>query len=233
MAEELKDLGAQAPQEGGEQAAQAQAEAEKMIPQSQVNQLIGQKKLEAYQKGKLDALAEIRPPVQPAPEGNAQASSQSAQLSPDAIARMVEDKLAQQNHNAARQQAINGFVQKMQEGPTKYPDFEDKVKNLNLPQLPENFIHLTNSVDNTADVMYDLADNPEKVMQLLTALEKAPHIAMQQLQKLSGSIKANQSAKEQTQDDEPLSHIKPSSTVGMDNGSKTADDWSKVDWLRG
>lgn len=235
MAEELTGLGAQAPAVGGETSIAAPAETpeeqEKFVPQSQVNQLIGQKKTEAYQKGKADALAELNAKAAAPAQNSAQETGNAQQQSGKTIEQIVEEKLSQQNYAMHRQQVMNNFVQKMQEGPKKYTDFDEKVAQLNLPAI-EPILHLANAVENSEDVMYDLASNPGKVSKLFDELEKGrPHIALMMVKELAKSAKVNQQAAKQQTPDEPLSQIKPSN-VGMDNGSQSVSSIRKKNYLR-
>lgn len=236
MAEELTGLGAEASVVGSESPVSApastQTEAEKLIPQSQVNKLIGQNKNEAYQKGVAETLAKYNINA----DGNAQNGTQETvanqQQSAKSVEQVVREQLAQQNYAVQHQQAMASFVQKMDNGPKKYADFEEKVAPLNLPSMLP-IVHLANAVDNSEDVVYELATNPEKIKDLYRELsENRPQLALMMVKKLSDSIKRNQAAANQPKPDEPLSQLKPSN-VGMDNGSQSISALRRKDYLRG
>lgn len=238
MAEELTGLGAQAPVGGGESSVVApvgtSTETEKMIPQSHANELIGQKKIEAHQKGRAEgraeALAELNLPTQNANQASGQAVGNTQQPQ-KTVEQIVEEKLAEKNYRDAHQHAMSGFVQKMENGPKKYADFEEKVSQLNLPSIMP-IVHLANAVDNSEDVVYDLANNPEKVSRLFDDLQRTPQVALMKIKQLSASIKANQAAAKQVTPDEPLSQIKPSS-ISTGNGSASINALRSKDYLRG
>lgn len=217
-----------------------QSSSEQMLPQSKVNELIGREKTAAeargYEKAKREAMANVNNNVQP--EQNVQQVQSMGgikQSSPDEIRRQVREEMNLQQQQAHNYQVANTFLQKLSLGAGKYNDFKDVVPDQFLEsfvqQAPAVF-HLTNSVDNTADVMYELAKNPEKIISLRDIAAMNPAAAQRKMQELAASIKVNEQALKQPNANEPLSQIKPS-TVGTDNGSMTVSDYKKVDWLRG
>jgi hypothetical protein len=153
------------------------------------------------------------------------------QMTPEDIGRIIDQRAEQWRRDAVAQQVVSEFINKLQAGKDKYPDFEDVITDLNLPVMTD-LVHLSNSVDNTADVIYDLGKNPHKVGNLMALINNAPHLAQIEMQKLSNSIKGNVVAQNTTNAKEPLSQIK-SSTVGADNGSSSISDLRKQSWLRG
>lgn len=199
---------------------------EKLVPQSQVNSLLTGKMNEAYEKGKREALA-------------AQPVSQSAQqptenLSRDEINRIIDAKAQEQAQIAQYNEICNRLEQKVNAGKEKYPDFIEKVQHLNLAN-PANFTIAAwaETLPNTADVLYELSSNPSKFANVLTlANGGSPALAVAELQRISKSIETNEAAKKEQMPPEPLSQTKPS-TIGMDNGSMTVNDFRNQDWLRG
>ena len=105
------------------------------------------------------------------------------------------------------------------------------MDSLELSTIPE-VVQLANTVDNTADVMYELGKNPHKVASLLTLTRYGNvKLAYAETKKLSDSIKQNQNALQQPVPPEPLSQLKPSN-VGTDNGVLTVRELRKQSHLR-
>lgn len=207
----------------GQDVAQA-APAEKMIPQSEVNALVGRIRQEAHNKGFQEARAEVS--QQPAQQFNGLTKEDINQM----IIEQTKASQLQQAREIRAQQIVDDFRNKMVAGIEKYPDFKEKVEALDLPKIPE-IVHLAGSADNTADIMYELANNPHKIASLLTLARQAPHLSHIEMQKLSSSIKSNQKAAESIQPKEPLSQIKPSSAPS-DKGPMTVADFRRAKWAQ-
>jgi hypothetical protein len=150
---------------------------EPLLPQSKVNQLIGRIKTDAYEKGRREALS-----TQPRADG-------MVNLTPEEIQRQIDERV---NHKLSereqeqqrlqqeqqRLQVAQGFLQKLSPGEQKYSDFTTMVS----PTFLENFartatpvFHMVNALDNTADVMYELAKNPEKAIQPRNSRVRVSH----------------------------------------------------------
>jgi hypothetical protein len=202
---------------------------EKVLKQSEVNEIVGAVRKEAADRARRETIAEFQK-TQKKSDSN-EKDSKNISLDNEQIRQIV----AEENEKAANQAIANKialeFTQKMLAAKEKYQDFEEVVSQLNLPNVPE-LVHWTNSLDNTADVMYDIAKNPSKFANILMLSNTAPHLAQIELQKLSLSIKKNQEAQAKQVPREPLSQITPS-TAGVDNGKMTLEDFKKADWLRG
>lgn len=163
------------------------------------------------------------------------------QLPWDQIDKRIADQSEAMRRQAVGQQILSDFNAKLKAAETKYPDFEKVVSPLrndmeNNPDVMAHLLLMTNSMDNTADIVYDLAKNPHKVGSLIPLTHTAPNLAMSQLTALSNSIKQNQQASAQANPvNEPLNQLKPS-TVGTDNGSTnnlSVSDFKKMSWLKG
>jgi hypothetical protein len=214
---------------------------ERMFRQADVNKFVGLAKKEGRDKGYAEALQESQRNQysEPSSMGGMQQYSidQLRQIASEEAGKKHQEYMnqaEQHRREALGQQIANDFNSKLSSGKDRYSDFDEKVAPLledlhNMPHL----VLLANGMDNTADVMYDLATNPHKVANLLTLADKSTRLAQLQMQQLSNSIKTNQAASKQPSSREPLSQIKPS-TVGIDNGSpKSVKDFKKMSWLRG
>ena len=201
---------------------------EKTFSQSEVNKIAARVREQTR--------TEYASRYQPAEQNQQQSNSQSGMggminMSSEQLERLVQDKIKEQSHLETAKQIANDFTNKMMAAKDKHPDFEEAVSQLNLPTIP-HIVHWANSLDNTADVMYDIAKNPSKFANILMLSQTAPQLAQREMQKLSDSIKKNVEAQNQPSVKEPLSQIKPS-PVGTDNGSMTVRDLRKQAWLRG
>lgn len=200
---------------------------EKVLKQSEVNELVGRIKHEAYQKGLREAQAQ-----QPQSMPQGQSMGGMPQLTEEQVRQMIADEAHKQSQVAAAHNMLTSFAQKMQNGKSKYQDFDETVANLgDLRNIP-HVIQLAEEAGNTEDVMYELGKNPGKVATLTTLSYVNPQLAKLEMKKLSDSIKKNQEAQNIPDVSEPLSQIKPS-TVGTDNGSLSIRDLKRKSWARG
>lgn len=220
-----------------------QPEPEKMLTQSEVNKLMGQVRVETrnqtYNKARKEIMSELQQQVQPAPQEQAQERPQSnnmggmPQMSLDQVRQMISEetskhtqaqteKQQQDAHRAQMSKLAASFIQKMDAGKSKYPDFENQIAALNLPSIPE-IVHLAEGVDNTADVMWEFKENPHKIGHLLSLYARNPALAQQSMNQLSASIKHNDAAKNMSMPGDPLQPIQGSQTgSSMDGGSNVS-----------
>lgn len=206
----------------------ASTPAEKLVPQSTVDKIVGSVKNEAYERAKRE-VEEDRVAAQAAAGSNQPAAPS---LSKEEIRSIINEEAEKKANQKLAEQTAMEFVCKMESGSKKYADFDEVVTPLGIGnQEMAPIIQLSNSVDNTADVMYELGKNPHKIGSLLALAAATPGLAYKEMQKLSASIKQNTSSST-VKVDEPLSQVTPSLT-GTDNGSKTVSDLRKEDWLRG
>lgn len=197
---------------------------EKMLTQDEVNKLVGRVRHDGYEKGRRDAQAELQ---------GSQMSN--PQITEDKLREMMREEAArvqeEQIRQAMAQQLIGEFAAKMAAGKDKYEDFEHKVAALDLAKIPE-IIQLANGTDNAADVMYELANKPYKIGNILGLYARAPHLAIAEMNNLASSIKSNQQAAQQAATPpEPMSQFKPSIAAG-DNGKLSVRDFRKASYLR-
>jgi hypothetical protein len=202
---------------------------EKLFTQAELEKRIADTRAKTrdhyYAQGKQDALSAY---------GKQDVSQQSlggiAQQSPEEIEKIVEQKIKERSQQEAANHIAQDFIGKMQTGKDKYSDFEETVASLNLPAHP-HVIYWANSLDNTVDVVYDIAKNPEKFASILMLAQTAPELARRKMLELSSSIKKNAEASKQPHVNEPLSQLRPS-TMGTDNGSMTVRDLRRQSWMK-
>ena len=220
---------------------EAQSEpASDMLNKATVSKIVERERLKAFAKGKQEALMELQQQQQ-APQESAQAPQQAAapqqlggmqQMSAADIERMIAERAPQllQDHvNEMRnKQTVDSFVSKMQAAEAKHPGLEAKLNDLDYSTMAP-VISMANDMENTADIMKELLDNPMKMGNLMTLMYTQPKMASKAMMELSNSIKTNQDAlAQEKQAQDPMSQLKPSTSAGMDNSAMSVSDFRKM-----
>lgn len=221
--------------------------AQKAFSQAELDFYVKKAKADAYERAKREAL-ELQQqhnaaPIAPATAQPAQSVGGMTQMTPDQIQRMIDEQMQKRLMDQQQEMAVRQFTQQYEQkvlsGKGKYDDYDDVIGQLNLPELAKTngaFIFMTGGLDNTPDALYEMGKHPQKLATILQLTQNPAthHMARQELQKLSDSIKQNQVAVQQHNNSasEPLSQIK-SSTTGTDNGSMSVRDWRNHPGLRG
>lgn len=212
----------------------ANAPQEKMIPQSKVDEIVGARL--ARERAQMEA--QFRQPQQAVGMGGMQPGFDEAALLEKATAKMQETlemqrKAQEMEHQKARVNEIAGtYIDKMKQGPTLFEDFETVTSKFKPDKFPAIAIWAAQQ-DNTPAIIYDLAKNPLKLAQLNELARTDPELAVDELTKLSQSIKRNEEAvNNNVKSPQPLSKLKPSVVAGSDNGKQTVSDLRKQPWLR-
>lgn len=216
---------------------------EKLLPQSKVDEIVKTAKIDAYNKGKKQAVndyqlasASINASTQQQPNIRSEQENlvQNGAQDPSIEARIrqaTEEEINRRSMYYHAENTANQFIQKMNAGRQKYNDFDTVISELNIPEV-SGIVNFLNGLDNTADVVYEMGKNPSKYANVLTLMNVAPNLAGSELQKLSNSIKSNEEAKKQQKEtNEPLSQVNASIT-GTDSGEMTVSDLRKQPWLR-
>ena len=230
---------------------------EKMLPASQVNELIKKAKRKGEQKmqEQLDAAKQQIEQLQTqqaqqqlqntAQTGSPQQPQQGQQQGADQeqIMQQVMQRLQKQQqddeakrHQEQIEQEVNQVAQqyfgKMAQGKDMFEDFEAMTADFNPAEFPQ-LVFLANQMDNTPAIIYELRKNPGKLADLAVLVEKSPSMARNELSKLSESIKRNDEAKRNLQEpQDPLNRLKPS-PVGTDSGTKSVRDFKQASYLKG
>jgi hypothetical protein len=220
-------------------ASSAPVQQERMLPQSEVNKIVGKIRDESYQKGVQEALnrhqqqhaepvyQQQQPMMQQAPQ-HTQYVGGIPQQSPEQIRAMIAEEQQKLDNFRNYQGTVNSFISKVEAGKTKFEDFDNVAKDLNLPQMPVIW-QTAEKFDNPADIVYHLGKNPGKLAQLLTMAQVSPEMVKRGMQEISDSLKQNEVAAEQKQPNAPLGRPKPSN-IGMGNGDKnlSVQDYKKI-----
>lgn len=156
-------------------------------------------------------------------------AKQAMQAELDERQRKYEEDLYRQQVDAF----ARTYLEKMQQGPSLYEDFQDITQDISPREFPNAAI-LAGQMDNTAAVMYELAKNPQKLAYLEDLAARSKNLAMKEMTKLSQSIKANENAMANNQKSpSPLTKIKSSAMAGQDTGKRTVRDLRKDPRFRG
>jgi UTP:GlnB (protein PII) uridylyltransferase len=201
---------------------------EKTIPQSQVNEIVGNAKREAA-----DRAVEAYKRQQAQSAGQAQSSPQyqdsHRNMSEDDIKRVTDDRIkshftelqheAQERSNVeAANRIVRMFGEKIVAGKDKYDDFETVARSVKMENYPGVVQLLAEHIDNSADVLYHLAKNRSKLYEFERFYAEQPEDAVYEIKRLSDSMKANDAAATAKNPNAPLSQNRPSNT-GTDSGS--------------
>lgn len=218
----------------------AEAVAEKMLPQSKVNELIGRNKAEVEERvaRELEAKYQAELASLKAAQGNGgnefDTGSMKEQIKQELIeeAQRRQAEMQRQQQEAELKAVAENYIAKMQTGSEMFDDFDEVMTDFDPSAFPQ-LIVLASKMDNLPAVMYELSKNPSKLMTLHGLSQVNPAKAQRELDKLAQSIAANEEAKaNNVQTPPPLSKLK-ASTAGSDSGIKTLRDLKRDPNLRG
>lgn len=217
---------------------------EKMLPVSRVNELVASAKAKGREqtRAELDALKQEIESLkqQRAPGiGGMEARTPSVDDIYSEVHSRLQSELQQQREAQEQemlereaQEVATRFKQKMGMGKEHFADFDEVMSDFNVGAFPE-LVFLATQHENTPQIMYELAKNPNKLATLDYMIKRDPVGAQKMIGSLSKSIQSNDDALAQAKTSpDPLNRLKPS-TVGADNGSKTIRDLRKQSYLRG
>lgn len=211
-------------------------EPEKVLPAHRVDEIVKREKARAAEKARAEAEAIHKMEIERL------MSNQATPVDTSVIKKEVYEELMQ-DLVKERQEAEQAYLRselekkaqqyhlKMGKGSELFEDFNEIIGDFQHDSFP-NAVFLATEMENTPEVMYELAKNPSKLLEIEQLAEKAPNLARKQLAKLGQSISANIEAKQSVPNvPAPLSRVK-SSTVGVDTGKKTVRDLRTEPWLK-
>lgn len=214
---------------------------ERTFRQSEVNDIASRRANEAVERYKREtSIASHSTPNQAAPsqqhqQHNGMSESEYRRLAAEEASRLRNEWVQDAQRSSQEQDAqrvAKEFLGKIEAGKSKYPDFEKKIAEIGFGNYP-HVVQLANMVDNTEDVVNELAENPSKIGMIQNLVDQAlragisPNLALMEMRKLSESLKKNQEAGKFRAPNEPLSQLRPSN-AGMGNaGPLTAADYRR------
>ena len=221
--------------------------AERMVPQSEVDRLVVGVKKETAEKEWAKHQAEIEKLKQERVASNPEAERNmggmqmidSGRIKQDIMAEMKADREADEaryDEQMRRQKAeefVRTYQAKLDDGRARYDDFDAIVSEVD-PKEFVDVIMLANEQEGTADIMYELARNPDKLVRVAAAHRMSPNQAKRMMKEIAGSMKVNRDAESNHRTtNSPLPRSKPS-TAGTSTGElKTVSDFRNASWLKG
>lgn len=211
-----------------------QQQTERMLSQSQVNEIVGNAKREAAERA-VEAYKRQQTQTQtPASSAPQQEPTSARYTSEDDVKRVAGDEikrhftqLEQEAQERANLEAANRIVgmfrDKIVAGKDKFEDFDSVTSNVAMQRYPNVVQLLAEHVDNTADVLYHLAKNRDKLYRLEALSEHSSGDAVYEIKRLADSIKSNEESSQSRQANAPLSQQRPSNT-GTESGSLSMSD---------
>lgn len=219
------------------EAAVAEAEQEKTLPVSRVEELVKKAKLKGRDsmQAELDA---VRAENATLKQNQGSMGGMAAPVDQEALKQEILAQLKQQFQEAQESQAAREldeqakrvaeeYRSKMKSGSEKYEDFDDVMADFN-PQAFPNLVYLANQVDNTPDVMRELMQNPSKWATVTVLSERDPAAAQKMISRISNSIKTNEQAKAQEKEVAPPLGRLSSTSTGQDSGDLSMQDLKRM-----
>ncbi len=133
-----------------------------------------------------------------------------------------ESRTKAESDNAQR--IVQNFWNKITPGREKYQDFDKVTSDIEYSRFPNTVQLLSEYVENAHDMLYELGKDRFKMAQLEQLAVMSPKDAIIQAQRLSQSLKDNETAGRTRTPNEPLSQMRPSNT-GTDNGVMGVRDY--------
>ena len=207
----------------------AQSNAERLFKQSELNEIVGRAKHDAVESFKRQNAPQQSQQSYTQPPMNSQRA-----LSEDDVKRLTTEELGRQReewerqslekkHADEAQRIVSTYKDKIAAGRDKYQDFEAVTSNVDMRYYPNVVQLLAEHVDNSADILYDLAKNRTKLGNLEFMCGHNPQDAIYEIKRLAESIKANESSSQIRSSNAPLSQQRPSNT-GTDSGALSIAD---------
>lgn len=209
------------------------------LTQEEVDKKIGNMRQQVRQQGFNEGYEEAKKffasqsaQQQPVSQPSASTSGLTEEQIRQYAKESAQEVLKQTTGRQAWESTVNDFLGAMQPGYAKYKDFEQKVGSLNIgSELPE-LIGLVKGLPNAHDVMYELAENPDRAILLAEAVRgKRTSSALMAVKKLSDELKSADKIKDQVFPPDPLSKVAATSYSG-DGGRSSISSLRKNPLLK-
>lgn len=219
----------------------SEAPAEKMIPQSQVNELLKNRMGAAAQKAREEAAREYQQKLEELNATKAQQDQRNGEVSrevdADALYQQVQERfnaeMQQRQIESQMSQVAQNYLTRVSDARGRYEDFDTTTQDFDPTAFPQ-LVYLVAGLENGGDIIYELAKNPQKLVTLDALAQRAPKQAQGELLKLSRSIADNQKALAEAQGQQtnaPLDRLQPSKISG--GGPNSISEFRNQPWLRG
>lgn len=216
--------------------------AEKLIPQSELNKIVGREKEAAAQRARAQAEAEFQAKMEAMSQQSQQqrqpSENVSREIDADAMYQQVQERfnaeMQQRQLEKEMSQVAQNYLSGVQKGRESYEDFDDVTADFDPTAFPQ-LTYLLAGMDNAGDVVYELAKNPSKLVTLDMLAQRSPKQAQAEMAKLARSITDNRQAQHDASQqgvNAPLDRMQPSRVSGS-NGKMGISDLRSQPWLRG
>lgn len=206
------------------------APAEKYLPQSEVDKMIGGARHAAYQKAQKEferQMSERNAAHSPSVSGLTE--EQARHLIAEETDKRLQTLITQHQSMKDTTEFANDFHKQMSAAYERVPGLKEKA----APYADDwaryhDVIGLLRGVENMGDVMGHLVEHPMKMSHFMLQNSRNPAAAQHEMLSLSNSIKTNQAAANNAAYvPDPLSQIKPSN-ASSDSGNMTVSDYRKM-----
>jgi len=209
--------------------------APKMYNDIQVNDIVKRRKLELESKhqAEIEQMKAQMQQQQPVSSQNMDVESIKNQVYDKFMGdlKFHRDELAKSEEEKSLRSLAEQYHLKMGKGSQLFDDFNEIMGDFK-PSEFSNTAMLAAQMENTPEIMYELANNPGKLAEIEALAERSPNMAKKQLEKLAKSINSNLEAKQNNVTaPPPLSQVK-SSASGVDSNKMNLKDMKNASWLR-
>ena len=213
-----------------------QPEQEKVLKQSEVDNLIGitrrNSRQEGYDRAKSDFEKQNAIQSQQEPKQNQHVSG-PPQISDEHLRKLIDEEAQKRVNYQDAQRISDSLITKLSAAKSegKHTDFDETIAKLKLHE--DAYIAAwANDLPNTADVLYEMGKSPSRYAAVINLVRSGKaELAVDEMRTLSNSIIQNNKAKEQKFPSDPLGQIKPTAS-GADNGSLSVSEIRKQSHMR-
>lgn len=195
------------------------ASQEKMLRQSEVNEIVGRVRQEA--NAKLDDYKRSQEVSKQQPSSQKESSSE---MNEDRVrkvfaeeAKRLREEAQSQSDEQSAHRIVKNFYDKISVGKQKYDDFDKVIGDIDLRRFPNTVHMLAENLDNSHDVLYELSKNRAKLASIEMTAREFPQEALHDLHRLSESIRKNEDHSNRREANAPLHQQRPSN-IGTDSG---------------
>lgn len=217
---------------------------EKMLTQTQVQQIVQREKALAAERARKEAEAQFQAQMQAEQQNKMQQQQAqknenvSREVDVNAISQQVREELNREMQQRQLEQEMsnvaNNYLTKMELARKSYEDFDKVTADFDAQNFPQ-LVYLVSGLDNAGSVIYELAKNPTKLAAVSLLAKESPALAQRELTTLAQSIAVNQQAQANADNfatPAPLDRLNPSRVSGS-SGEPSVRDFRSQDWLRG
>ena len=178
---------------------------EKTLTTSQVNDIVKREKAHAAERARQQAQAEYQAELEKVRAEAAGKPASKGEIDATAIKQQVYEQFMQdlQKHRDEVERKTqedelktiaDQYYLKMGKGSQLFEDFNEVMGDFEPDKFP-NAVMLAAQMENTPEIMYELANNPSKLLEIDGLAKTSPKLATKQLERLSKSIANNLEAK--------------------------------------